>query len=371
MGNVQNAFEEGRVNEIFHDLLAEIEGADLSIVNLECPLITSRAPIRKTGPVLGASVRCVRGLADARWTGVAIANNHIGDHGAMGVLETVNAATSAGLAVVGGGRNIEVARRPWVSNVSGERVVIYAMAEREYSIADEREGGANPLDMLEFCRAVSAYKQGGVFIVLLHGGVEHYPYPSPEMMRRCRFMVDMGADAVVCTHAHCPLPWEIYQDRPIAYGTGNLIFESDRRGQADWNVGYLARLDFCDGRVHMEPIPYHQSRDGIGARRMEEPERMRFMEVLERRNSEVADDRIVSERWKDYCRKARDDYLSGLFGYNRVMRKAKRWLLPLMHRNAEILRSLHLVKCESHREVLETIMLSETSGWQSAAGNKE
>ncbi len=57
------------------------------------------------------------------------------------------------------------------------------------------------------------------------------------MVKRCRFMVDMGADAVVCSHTHCPLPWEMYCDRPIVYGLGNLVFENSGERPDSWFQG--------------------------------------------------------------------------------------------------------------------------------------
>ncbi|MDD5173237.1 MAG: CapA family protein, partial [Candidatus Omnitrophica bacterium] len=63
MGRVQNAFIKGDADEIFHDLLEEITDADLSIVNLESPLVSKKTPIEKAGGiVLGASIKCINGF---------------------------------------------------------------------------------------------------------------------------------------------------------------------------------------------------------------------------------------------------------------------------------------------------------------------
>ena len=106
MGRIQNAFIEGNADEIFHDLLEEIVGADLSVVNLECPLISQETPIAKAGPVLGANSSCVRGFAAAKWNVLNLANNHIFDHGTMGLRETIDTIERAGMSVVGAGMNI-------------------------------------------------------------------------------------------------------------------------------------------------------------------------------------------------------------------------------------------------------------------------
>src|SRR5437867_11536580 len=83
------AFKKGDASGCFHDLLAEFKAADLSIANLECPLIERESPIRKSGPVLGAESACVQGLLAGRIKVLGLANNHILDHGAPGIDNTL------------------------------------------------------------------------------------------------------------------------------------------------------------------------------------------------------------------------------------------------------------------------------------------
>ena len=361
MGRIQNAFIEGNVDEIFNDLLGEIATADLSIVNLECPLISRQTPIPKAGSILGASIRCIQGFVAAKWNILNLANNHSYDHGASGLRETINTIKEAGLCVVGAGANIKGAQTPLVKEINGERIVIYSMAEREYSIADEKTPGANPLDLISFVNAIQLYKQQGIFIVLIHGGKEHYPYPSPEMVRRCRFMVDMGADAVICCHAHCPLPWEIYADRPIVYGLGNLVFEAGETMQDGWYEGYLAKLTIEEKQVCLETVPYFQSRTSLGAQKMNESARKRFLDEMQRKNGQIKDSSFLADQWAKHCRQKKDQYLAELFGYNRLMRKARSLFLR-RHSKNEVLTALHLAQCETHLEVLNSLFRDERKG---------
>lgn len=351
-GRIQRAFEHGDADAIFHDLRDEIANADLAIVNLESPLVDTGTPIPKSGPVLGAPTSCIKGFAAAGWHVLNLANNHSFDHGAVGLKSTMQAIRGAGLDYVGAGDNLSQARMPLVREIRGQRVVIYAMAEREFSIADRYTPGANPLDMMDFVRAIREYKQGGVFIVLVHGGAEYYPYPPPEMMRRSRFMVDMGADAVVCCHTHCPLPWELYSGRPIVYGLGNLIFEAMSDEADPWYQGYLAKLEIKNGAVRFTPVPYVQSCDRPGARRMEPTELGTFHDLMASRGQDLDDEEALQGRWLEYCRSQRDSYLAMLFGYGRVMFRLRRTLLRALHSKQVARRALLLVQCETHRERL-------------------
>ncbi|OQB94271.1 MAG: Capsule biosynthesis protein CapA [Verrucomicrobia bacterium ADurb.Bin118] len=357
-GKIQTAFAAGLANDIFHDLLPEIGGADLAVANLECPLVTHPTPIPKAGPVLSATPNSVRGLVAAGWHVLNLANNHSYDHGTAGLVETIATIQSAGLVVVGAGNSIEAARKPLVRNINGEGVVIYSMAEREFSVADQHIPGANPLDLISFVESIQEHKASGVFIVLLHGGKEHYDYPPPEMIRRCRFMVDMGADAVVCCHTHCPLPWEVYRGRPIIYGLGNLVFEWEKPGYSSWHMGYLAKLTVAQGRVAFKPIPYTQGLRSPGAHLLNEPERTRFLVEMEERGAKLHDPRFIEEAWQRHCQEQAESYMASLFGYNRLMRKVRRHLLRLLHTREDTLRALLLTQCETHSEVLNAILKS-------------
>jgi len=360
MGRIQNDFIEGNAEAIFHDLLDEISTADLSVVNLECPLVSTDTPIDKGGgEVLGVSYKSIKGFEASRWHVLNLANNHSFDHGVSGLQETINTINSVGLHVVGAGSNIYEAQKPFINEINGERIVIYAMAEREFSIADEQMPGANPLDLINFVNAIRQYKQQGIFIVLIHGGKEYYPYPTPEMVRRCRFMIDIGADAVICCHAHCPLPWEVYAERPIIYGLGNLIFESDSEQPDVWYKGYLAKLSIEKRQIIIDIIPHLQSQEWRGVKKMDEFSRKQFLNEMERKNEQMKDMVFLKDQWAKYCQQQKINYLSLLFGYNRPMRKLRKILLPLLHTPEAIRQALLIAQCETHQELLNTIFRDE------------
>ena len=66
---------------------------------------------------------------------------------------------------------------------------------------------------------------------------ECYAYPDQRIAYpRCdqpienqkeffRHLIDLGADIVVGTSAHQPQTFELYQEKPIFYGLGNLFFD--------------------------------------------------------------------------------------------------------------------------------------------------
>ena len=69
--------------------------------------------------------------------------------------------------------------------------------------------GYNPKMLLKQIREEKA--EPDYVIVVFHGGNEFSPLPSPDTVDRYRFICDMGADAVIGGHTHCPQGYEIYE----------------------------------------------------------------------------------------------------------------------------------------------------------------
>ena len=361
-GHIEKPFVEGKAEEIYHDLLPQIQEADLSVANLECPLVENQSPIAKSGPVLDAPIECIRGFSAAGWDVLNLANNHSFDHGSSGLATTIKTVERAGMDTIGAGANLAEANAPLVRDVKGQRIVMHSMAEREFSVADETHAGSNPLDLINFVQVVREYKQNGIFISLVHGGREYFPYPSPEMVRRSRFMIEMGADAVICCHTHCPLPWETYNGCPIVYGMGNFIFEDEDEDLQSWHQGYLTCLEIEHRKVSLKTIPYTQSQGFLGARSMDDPNAVALVDELLKRAEEINDSNFLMGKWRELCQQERSTYFAELFAYPSFIQRLRRLLLPVLHSKKAIMNALLLVQCETHREILETLFLDERVG---------
>ncbi|HUS46396.1 MAG TPA: CapA family protein [Phycisphaerae bacterium] len=352
-------FAGGDAQTLFNDLLADFEAADFAIVNLECPLVVEESAIEKTGPVLGAPVSCIQAIKNAHVDAVNLANNHILDHGAAGLETTLEACEKAGLGTVGAGENLDAASRMLVHNVSGTRVGFVAMAEHEFSIAGRNSWGANPLDLAQFIRTVRRHRgQYDFLVVLLHGGIEHYPYPSPRLMETCRFMVEEGAKAVICQHSHCPGCYEEYRGGYIVYGQGNLLFDAYPLRNAAWHEGALVSLTLEeDGACSMEFVPYVQCDRRVGARRMDPDQEDSFRRTFQERSEKIKDPQFVQRQWEAFCKTRENAYLSMLRGHGRFFKRLNARLGWLRHLYSWEKRRLllNVVRCESHREVIETV----------------
>lgn len=359
IGRNLSRFKAGDAPGLFHDLLPEFERADFSIVNLECPLIDATAPIKKLGPVLGAPRDCIKGLVAAGIDAVNLANNHILDHGSKGLATTLDACRESGIVWVGAGADIREAQRILIREIGGIRVGILAAAEHEFSSAGANRPGSNPLELINLVREIENHRQEfDYLIVLLHGGNEHYPYPSPRLMRTCRFLVERGAGAVICQQSHISGCAETYRDGQIVYGQGNFIFDFPSPHPA-WNRGTLVVLEIDEpGKSRMRLIPYRQSEGEPGVQRLNPEEEKHFFKKFSSRSEEIQELANVEKRWRDYCRGQERHLLHLLNGRDSLLRRLaiRSGFSSLLDSPKRCRTRLHPIRCESLREALITVL---------------
>jgi poly-gamma-glutamate synthesis protein (capsule biosynthesis protein) len=355
----ERPFVAGEPEPIYHDLLPVMREKDLSIVNLECPLTEVEDPIRKSGPSLRADPRCATGLKAGEIDVAVLANNHIMDQGPQGLEETMRACRTQGIETVGTGMNLEQARKPLLRTVKGLRVGLLAVAEHEFSIALRRKPGAAPLDPIENLYQMQAVREDvDLLVLLIHGGNEHYPLPSPRVVQVGRFLARMGADLVVWNHIHRHGGLEIHDGVPILYGQGNFIFDKGEQSEA-WNTGYLARVRAGqEGVRNVELIPYSQSRDHDGVRRLTTQASAALLAEVARLSAVIEDPQKLEEEWRAFCGAHRRTYLKLIYGWNKQLRRQMRRGIPLSQlvppHTLNVL--LNLFQSEAHHDAATEVL---------------
>lgn len=355
-------FENADAAGLFDGLLDKIAGCDVSIANLETPLIRRENPIRKAGPVLGAPDGCVSGLKASGIGWLNLANNHIRDHGESGILNTIAVCREAELQVFGAGANLEEARRPAVACVKGTRVGLLGISSQGISIAGRNRAGANPIDPIALWRQLHGPEGSDIMIVLVHAGASGYQLPSPNLQSLCRYIVDLGANVVVCQHSHCPGALEEYNGALIVYGQGNLIFDWQPSPGGAWCEGFWLQTAFVNRKLDSyRLLPFHQSRRRPGLQEMSEVDAETLLDAIKQRNSHVASEEYIRKQWEQYCARNANTYAVLLAGRGLGPRLIRRlcdrigiaWS-PLSRTRRMIFKNL--LMCEDHREVLETIL---------------
>ena len=346
---------------IFNSLIHDIEAADIAFINLECPLTNSDSPIKKSGTSLKASPKCIDALK--RFSVIGLANNHIMDYGNYGLQETLKICKKNNLLTVGAGETLEVSQRPLLINKKGVKVAIIAIAEHEFGTAGENEPGAAPFDIIDNVKQIEQLKNDSDLIfVTIHGGNEYYEYPRPGLRKACKFYIEHGVDGVFCHHPHIPGSYEFYNDKPIVYSMGNLLFDHDSPPKG-WDEGYMVQIKFdvkSKAINAFDVIPYNQSVHIKGVTKMINNNKKEFLRKVGKLNRVLESELLYIEEWYSFCKKREDitllnQYSPVLFrGIGKLMRLRlfKRMLLP----KTSLYRRKNIVECESHYEVLKVVL---------------
>jgi hypothetical protein len=204
-----------------------IEGADLAIANFENPA-PNKFRYHTSGTVFSADPKLITGLAEAGIDWVSLANNHIGDAGRNGIIQTIRNLKKDGIASGGAGKNITAARKPTLLEAGGQQVALlgYDTIARSYH-ADADTAGSARLTKKTVKADVKKARDAGadVVIVFPHWGTEYDPTPFPRQRSLAKAAIDAGADVVIGNHAHWAGAMEVYKGKPIWYALGNFVFD--------------------------------------------------------------------------------------------------------------------------------------------------
>ncbi len=226
-------------------------GVDIAFANLETAVTPGRA-IAPGEMTFRADPDTVKGLADAGFDVVSLANNHVPNFGQKGLTDTFKHLHDAGIAYAGAGEDAAVAHAPAIIERNGLRFAFLAYNDHDvvpasYAAADKHAGTAF-MDADAMTVAVKAARANAdVVIVSMHSGHEYAFVPDKSQIDFAHAAIDAGADAVIGHHAHVVQSVEYYKGKAIFYGLGNFIFDQD------WSVptreGLVIKVTFAGTKV--------------------------------------------------------------------------------------------------------------------------
>ena len=222
-----------------------LRDADLAMVNLESAVTLRDAPTSKEIEVpsnrywFRAGPAALDVLARSGVDVVSVANNHGADFGLAGLLDTIRAAETSDVALVGVGRNHREAFAPHRVKVKGTDVAIHAADASFRESADAiwaAAPGSGPglasargPGVATLAAAVQeSARTDDLVIVYLHWGEEGNACPSPTQQSLARRLEAAGADIVVGSHAHTPLGAGLHGSTYVSYGLGNFYWYHGR-----------------------------------------------------------------------------------------------------------------------------------------------
>jgi poly-gamma-glutamate capsule biosynthesis protein CapA/YwtB (metallophosphatase superfamily) len=204
---------------------------DLFMVNLENPITERTQRVHKEFN-FKMNPKYLKVLQEAGIKLVALANNHVFDYGADGLLDTIHFLDSVGIRHVGAGPNLEAAREPAIFEVKGIRLGFLAYFGGGTYAATGTRAGVAPRVRGMIKTDIQKLKQSdkvGYVAVNFHWGKEKALYPEEWQVALAHFTVECGADLVVGHHPHVLQGVEKYKNAIIAYSLGNFLFGGKNR----------------------------------------------------------------------------------------------------------------------------------------------
>ena len=339
---------------LYGDVLPYIQKADISITNLESPLIDDGIPIPKTGPNLKSSIESVEALKFAGFDMVTLANNHMMDYGAEGLYSTISTCENNGIRCIGAGRNFIEASKICYFERKGKTIAFINCCENEWSTTVDANPGCNPLNEVNIYYQIQEAKANADFVILIiHGGHETYELPSPRMKKLYRWFIDLGADAVIGHHTHCYSGSEVYKNKPIIYSLGNFIFYK-KTPNPSWNIGVFSILSLTNDGVKIKLYPFEQFNSKMGLCLLAPDETNRWKQINKDKTEIINNDTKLTEMFEAFCSKNERLYRSYIEpNSNKYILAAKNrgWLKRHISGNKALL-YLNIIGNESHRDLL-------------------
>ena len=248
----------------------------------------------------------------------------------------------------------EEAEKVFYKRLDDGILAVINVCENEFSIATSTRAGSAPLETVRvFHKIKEARQKSDYVLVIIHGGHEHYQLPSPRMKELYRFLIEVGADAVVNHHQHCYSGYEFFNGKPIVYGLGNFLFDHPKQRKSIWNEGYMAILEFSQSSVKLEQIPYIQCDDEANVRLMNEMEHKRFDDNIEQFNVIISDKNKLEQEMRVFVESRKRSVLGVFTPYmNEYVRAAaSRHWLPYCLPKSKVLAMINYISCEAQRDV--------------------
>jgi poly-gamma-glutamate capsule biosynthesis protein CapA/YwtB (metallophosphatase superfamily) len=254
VGDVFPNVEEGRA--AFRHLSPVLRRADLVVGNCEGVYSDRAYPVPShKHPMIAPRARG-QGLGEVPFHLLSCANNHAMDGGWAGLSDTIETLAGQGIAVTGAGKDLRQATAATVLERGGTRFAfvgfcsvfpvgyearparpgISAIRVRTFYADPDRNFWEPGIPAAIFTQPVAedldpcaqalerAREQADVVVALCHWGYSSWLEVLQDYeMELARFIVDRGADIVLCCHHHSLRGVEFRDRRPIFYGLGTLV----------------------------------------------------------------------------------------------------------------------------------------------------
>lgn len=269
-GQLNAAREDGdyAFDYCFNEIREKVSSADLAIGNLETLIAEGHkytGPSVNNTPRLNAPESYLSAVVNCGFDVLIVANNHIYDREADGIVKTLQKIDEYGVEYVGAYVSSQ-ARAPLIIDVKGIKIAILAYTDHLNADPEINEDIINMIDMYDEDRiiaSIDASRAAGAdyIIVYMHWGKENTHKVNSTQEEMAGFVANAGADIIIGSHPHCIQCDEIIEtDRggvPVFYSLGNLISSMGRNINKDSVLlNLVLKKDQVTGETILEDTSY-------------------------------------------------------------------------------------------------------------------
>jgi poly-gamma-glutamate capsule biosynthesis protein CapA/YwtB (metallophosphatase superfamily) len=277
--------------------------------NLECAITAHQKPAPKTFN-FKLSPHNIAALAPFKF--VSLANNHILDYFAEGLVETTTVLDSHGIAYTGAG-TAEQAAKPAIVEKLGTKIAFLSYSDhyKEWAAPqnDSHVVGINFIDPDNYDKTLlqkqlqDASTHADLVIVFIHWGPNWAWHPNKSIQQLAHDIIDFGGEKVAAVFGHSAhhiQGIEVRAGKPIIYGAGGYIddYALDKVYRNDLGFMYCLHVDVEDSSSSGD-LP---------------PPRLRELELIPTK---------ITHEWRQPVGSAKTPYFSYV---NRAKAEDKAWL---------------------------------------------
>lgn len=233
---------------------------DLTVLNLETPVTDRGVGAENKTYVFKSSPKALPEMAKAGIDAVNLANNHSLDQGVEGMLDTIDHLKHNQILHVGAGKNSEEAFAPIYVERKGIKIAICGFSrvipEESWAAGKKRAGVAATYNSELAVKAIQeARKNADLVFVVVHWGKERTTVLEKHQTSLAHEYIDAGADLVIGGHPHVLQGIEKYNNKWIAYSTGNFIFTKSKDPKT-WDTAIFSATCTKKGDCDLSLTPY-------------------------------------------------------------------------------------------------------------------
>ncbi len=164
---------------------------------------------------------------------VSAANNHAGDAGIAGLLQSIAAMRATGIAVVGAGADSNEACEGFKTEMNGVKVAVFGVSLVSGPVATEMSPGIAHLPehavILEQ-KMREARSRGHVIFVITHWGDEYRQAVNDQQREWSIWLIDRGARVIFGAGPHVNQSIECHDGAAVFYSLGNAVYPRALKG---------------------------------------------------------------------------------------------------------------------------------------------